>query len=312
MTRWLALALLCCVPPWRTVGAAGLPGELHDVPRLTWLTPGFLPDRGLLTVGLSGSRYHPGFNPTGGPAHYDVNQAALFVHWSPLAHVAVSGQQSWRSWSRYQVPGQEPSGGGLADGDFRLAVSLPGLPDWLGLAVYGGGNIPVGADELTEGVFSPEAGGTVSLAVWRHRQAPQMRLHASAGWRWNRNEQEGFGAGLGPQPQPWYPLYPSAAAAGGERANDLLCWGVALEFRQRATALWIEWTGAMLYDAVNVGQRENQQILAAGLIWGLREGWALQCHYQVGLWLDDVTTPWYPRLPHIGFTIGVSRQFRLG
>jgi len=56
---------------------------------------------------------------------------------------------------------------------------------------------------------------------------------------------------------------------------------------------------------------EDQQILTAGLIWGLREGWALHADYQVGLWKDDLATDWYPRHPHIGFTFAASRQFAL-
>jgi len=179
------LAVLWLVLAAATAGGAGLPGELQEVPRLTWLTPGFLPDRGLMTVGLGGSRYHPGYNPTGGPAHYDVLQATAFLHWTPLSWLAVSGQQHWRSWSNYLEPGQPPSGSGLADGAFRLTVAVPWLPDWLGITAWGGGNLPVGQAALGEEAFSSEAGGSLSVALWRQNQWPELRLHASYGRRRN-------------------------------------------------------------------------------------------------------------------------------
>jgi hypothetical protein len=291
--------------------AVGVRGELQEVPRLTWLVPGFLPDGGLVTVGLGGSRYHPGYNPTGGPAHYDVLQSTLFVHWSPRSWLAISGSQHWRAWSRYLVAGQPESGSGLADGALRAAVAVPGLPTWLGVVLWAGGNVPIGSVELGEDAFSPEVGGTLSVAFWRDGQLPELRLHASVGQRWNRNETVGFGTGQGPQPQPWFPQYPAAQLAGGERENDFLCWGFALEFRQAAASLWLEWSVASLHRTRYVSRREDQQILAAGLIWGLREGWAVHSDYQVGLWLDDLDTEWYPRHPHQAFSLAVSRQFGL-
>ena len=293
------------------VEAAGLPGELHEVPRLTWLTPGMLPAAGLVTVGVGGSRYHPGYNPTGGPAHYDVLQGTLFGHWTARDWLAVSVAQHARAWSRYTVAGQPESGGGPGDGAWRVALGVPGLPDWLGVAAWGGGNLPVGAPELGEDAFSPEAGATLTLAFWRDAQVPQMRLHASAGRRWNGNEGAGFGAGHGPEPQPWYPQYP-AATAGDDRSNDFLMGGLALEFRQRAASLWVEWTVARLHWADGIGEVEDHQMLAAGLLWGLREGWALHADLQVGLWKDDLATAWYPRQPHQVMSLAVSRQFAVG
>jgi hypothetical protein len=305
----LPLADLPAVAP-RPAGAATAEATVQEAPRLTWLVPGFLPERGLLTLGLRGSRYHPGYNPTGGPAHYDVVQATLYADWSPLSHLSLSVAQSWRAWSNYVVDGQPLTGSDLGDGSFRAAVAVPALPAWLGLVVWGGGNLPIGAAELGEEVLSPEAGATGSLAIWRGAgQIPELRLHASLGHRWNRNEDHGYGTGQGIQPQPWFPQYPAAAEAGGADRNDFLFWGAALEFRQRSAALWVEWSAAYLYRARNVSVRENQQILAAGLRWGLREAWALHADYQVGFWADDPATVWYPRQSHLGFTLAISRQF---
>lgn len=320
-----ALGLLC-LTSGRSSAAAGAPGQLQEAPRLTWLTPGFLPERGLLTIGFRGSRYHPGYNPTGGPAHYDVVQGTLFVDWSPSAWLSASVAQSWRGWSNYLVPGQPETGFGLADGGFRLVLAQPGLPDWLGFSVWGGGNLPTGMQELSEDAFSPDAGVSLSASFWRVRQIPELRLHLSFGRRWNGNEQQGYGTGQGPLPQPWFPLYPSAADAGGASdRNDFLFWAAALEFRKAAAALWVEYSVFRLDRAVNVATSENQQILSAGLRWGLRAGWAVHADYQVGFHMDDrgtlgasehegglEPTPWYPRLPHIGFTLAVSRQFALG
>jgi hypothetical protein len=290
--------------------AAAVPGALQESPRLTWLTPGFLPEQGLLTIGLRGSRYHPGYNPTGGPAHYDVVQGSLFADWSLRSWLSISVSQGWRAWSNYLAGGQTHSGSGVPDGSFKLALAAPRLPPWLGLGIWGGGNLPSGSGDLTEDAFSPQAGASLSLAFWRGSRYPEMRLHLSGGRRWNGNDGEGYGAAAGPNPQPWFPLYPSDAAAGGEGRNDFLFWAVAIEFRRAASALWVEWSVFRLDRALNVSMRENQQILAAGLRWGLREGWALHGDYQVGFHLDDLENPdWYPRLPHIGFTFAVSRQF---
>ena len=317
MKPLLLVASLCgflALLPARPSLAGGADARLQQSPRLTWLTPGFLPESGLLTVGLRGSRYHPGYNPTGGPAHYDVVQGSLFVDWSPRSWVSVSVSQGWRAWSNYLAGGQMVSGSGWPDGAFRLVWSTSRSLDWLALAFWGGGNLPVGCRLLTEDAFSPEAGGTLSFAFWRGGLYPELRLHLSLGRRWNGNEDRGYGAGLGPAPQPWFPLYPSAAeAGGGPGSNDFLFWAAALEFRKAAASLWVEWSVFRLDRAQNVSTGENQQILSAGLRWGLREGWALHGDYQVGFHLDDLDTPgWYPRLPHLGFTLAVSRQFVLG
>ncbi len=291
---------------------AAEPPRLQDSARLTWLVPGFLPEQGLLTFGVRGSRYHPGYNPTGAPAHYDVLQATAFAEWSPLSRLALSLSQDWRSWSNHQAPGQAESGSGLADGALRLAVAAPGLPRWLGLVVWGGRNLATGTGGLSEDAVSPEAGATLTLRVWRESQLPELRLHLSAGRRWNGNDARGYGAGLEMQPQPWFPLYPSAADAGGDDRNDFALRGVAIEFRQAAASLWLEYSELRLDRALNVSRREDQQTLAAGLRWGLQEGWALAADFQVGFWRDDLATPWYPRLPHQGYTLAISRQLALG
>ncbi|HOX25057.1 MAG TPA: thrombospondin type 3 repeat-containing protein [Candidatus Krumholzibacteria bacterium] len=305
----LALALMLAAP---AALGAGRPGVLQDAPRLTWLVPGFLPGDGLLTAGLRGGTYTPGYNPTGGPAHYRVMHAEFFADWVPLPGVAVSWSQAWRSWADYQVGGQPPSGSGLADGAWRAAVAVPRLPRWLGLVGWAGSNLPVGGVEVGEGEVSPEVGATLSLSVWRASRLPELRLHASLGRRWNRNEDEGYGTGAGSQPQPWYPQYPDAASAGGTGNNDFRTWGFAVEFRRAAASLWLEYSERALTRAENVSGREDQRVLAAGLRWGLEEGWALAAEYQVGFWKDDLATEWYPRHPDLGSTLAVSRQFALG
>ncbi|MBD3222224.1 hypothetical protein GF314_13385, partial [bacterium] len=222
-------------------------GVHQDAPRLTWLTPGFLPPDGLVTAGMALSRYSPEYDPTGSPAEYSVVQARLYGHWTPWPGVALSVGQNLRAWSNYLPNPAWPSadagasGLGLADGDWRLAVAVPGLPDWLGLVGYAGSNLAVGGEDLGEGATSPEAGATLSLRVWRDHALPEMRLHVSYGRRWNRNEETGFGANLGPGPQPWYPQYPDAASSGGEANNDVRVRGAGLEFRGGTTALWLEY-----------------------------------------------------------------------
>ena len=58
--------------------------------------------------------------------------------------------------------------------------------------------------------------------------------------------------------------------------------------------------------------REDPKVLAAGLRWGLEEGWALHADYQVCLSLDDLATQWQPGYPEMISTIAVSRQFPFG
>jgi hypothetical protein len=301
-------------------GATARDGVHQDAPRLTWLTPGFLPPDGLLTAGLTTSFYSPEYDPTGSPAEYSIIQLRLFSHWTPLPGVALSVAQNMRLWSNYAPAadwasaGAAASGGGLADGDWRLAIAAPYLPSWFGLVAWGGSNLPVGSDDLGEGAVSPELGATASLRVWRDGPLPEMRLHGSLGRRWNRSEDVGFGVNLASGPQPWYPQYPDAASSGGEANNDFLFWGVGLEFRGGTTALWLEYTVQDLWRADQIWPRENQKQLAAGLRWGLEEGWAFHADYQVSFAKDEpwFTQDWYPAAPDLGYTFGLSRQFSLG
>ncbi len=308
----LILLLLCAALP---AGAAGRWDVHQDAPRLTWLVPGFLPPDGLLTVGLRGGTYAPGYPYNdGGIGRYTVWQYGVFAHWTPLPGVAVSATQDWRSWSKYYAPPAEETGSGLADGGLRAAVAMPGLPSWLGVVAWGGANLPTGADGIGEGAVSPEAGVTAAVRVWRDSQLPEMRVHVTLGRRWNRNEDEGFGAGNAAWPQPWYPQYPDAASAGGDGDNDFMIWGVGLEFRASTTALWVEYTEQQLTNARDVvWSREDQKVFAAGLRWGLEEGWALQVDYEVGFQKDEPWfTDWYPRHSEQGYRVGVSRQFGIG
>jgi len=315
--------LICALLLALSLPSLALPGRrdvVQEVPRLTWITPGFLPPDGLLTAGVGMSMMGTEYNPQGSPAEFSVIQARLFADWTPWPGVAVSWGQNLRAWSDYQPHGSwgsadaAMSGSGLADGDWRLALAMPWTPRWLGLTAWGGSNIPLGGDDLGEGALSPEAGATLSVAVWRESQLPEMRLHATAGRRWNRNEDEGYGVTLGPGVQPWYPQYPDAASSGGDANNDFRFWGVGLEFRATSTALWLEYTEQQLWRADQVWPREDQKLLAAGLRWGLEEGWALHMDYQVSFSKDEpwFTEDYYPASSDLGYTFAVSRQFGLG
>jgi len=287
--------------------------DVHqDAPRLTWLTPGFLPPDGLLTLGLRGTYDTPMYvdNNFG---EYMVWRFGLFADWTPLPGVALSYSQEWRQYSNYYYNDVQSSGSGIADGAWRVTAALPWMPEDLGLSAWGGGNVPYGSDIGGEGSFSPELGVSFSMAFWRDSQLPEMRLHASLGRRWNSNEAEGYGAQHQEIPQIWFPQYPSAEYAGGEANNDFLIYGLAVEFRQKTTALWLEWSEYKLTKANGVWDREDQKILSAGLRWGLEEGWAMHANYEVGFQRDEpVYTEWYPRQPDNRFTFAFSRQFSVG
>lgn len=313
------LALLLLLLPLTATAVPGRDGVLQDAPRLTWLTPGFLPADGLITVGLAGSKYGTEYDPTGHPFEYDVWQLRLFADWTPLPGMAVSWGQNLRLWSNFLPSRRWPSadaaasGMGLADGDWRLALALPRTPRWLGLVAWGGSNLPVGSGHLSEGALSPEVGGSLAIAVWRGSQLPEMRLHASVGRRWNRNEELGYGVNLADGPQPWYPQYPDAASSGGDANNDFRFWGVGVEFRAGTSALWVEYTEQQLWRADQVWPREDNSMLAAGMRWGLEEGLALHLDYQVSFAKDEPWfTEWYPASSDIVYTLGVSRQFGWG
>jgi hypothetical protein len=239
----------------------------------------------------------------------------LFAHWTPYPGVALSVRQEYRQYSNWLASSRAAplSGSGLADGAARLAVAVPGLPSWLGVTGWAGSSLPTGGEGLTEGAASPGAGVTAGVRLWQQGRLPEMRLHATYGHRWNRGEEDGYGFGGGFPPEPWYPQYPSAAAAGGDGANDFTIWGVALEFRQTSTALWLEYSEQELRGArALVRGDEDHRILAAGLRWGLEEGWALHADYQVGFHLDDLATDYVPRQPDLTLALGLSRQFGVG
>ncbi len=317
MTRRLLILLTFVMLAGGVGHATGRPGVHQDAPRLTWLTPGFLPPDGLLSVGLRGGGYDLSYRfaePDKGISRYKMYRFGVFADWSPLSWVALSWSQEWRSWSGYYVADALESGSGLADGALRAAVAVPGLPGWLGLVGWGGGNIPLGGPETGEEAFSKDAGGTIGLRFWSDSQLPEMRIHVSLGRRWNANEAQGYGAGLGPDPQPWWFQYPDAASAGGDANNDFLFWGLGLEFRQASTSLWLEYHEYELEKARHiVWDREDQKVLSAGVRWGLEEGWALHADYQVGFQRDEPWfTDWYPRHVEWAMNLGVSRQFAVG
>jgi len=294
---------------------AGRPGVHQDAPRLTWLVPAFLPPDGLLTVGAGFGRTLITYAPDGNPGKYTLYTGRAFADWTPLPGVALSVEQQYRSYTDYFFSTNAPaaSAGGLGHGLARAAVAVPGLPDWLGAVAWGSASLPLGDAALSEDAASPAAGATVGVALWRGSVLPEMRLHATWGRRWNASEETGYGVDPALRPQPWYPQYPAAAAVGGEQDNDFTLWGVALEFRKNSTALWLEYSEQELRGARGVvTPEEDHRILAAGLRWGLEEGWALHADYQVGFHLDDLATAWYPEGPQLVYGIGVSRQFGLG
>ena len=86
-----------------------------------------------------------------------------------------------------------------------------------------------------------------TFSFWRDSQVPEMRLHLNIGHAWNKNEDEGYGMGTGGF-QPWPPRYQSAEAAGGTTKNDAMIYGGGLEFRQKSTSLWLEYTWERFRD----------------------------------------------------------------
>jgi len=301
---WLTL-----VGPLPDAGAEGRP--LQDALMLGQAFSAASRPDGLLTLGL-GVRslttvYHIG------DQLYRVGGKDLVLQgeWDPFSFLAVGAELPWRTWSGGSG-WLDASGGGLGDGQWRAVVNHGFWGGRINLAAAGGGNIPSGSFDngLGQGVFSPRATLGTTLRVWRQSRLPEMRLHLNWGQVWNQAEDTGYGvdaSGL----QPWPSRYPSSALAG-HRGNDQTFGAVALEFRQAAASLWLEYARERFLDNAAIGDREQLDALSAGMRWGLQEGWALHGTYMVGIYQDDPATDWYPVYPEWSMTVAVTRQFGLG
>ncbi len=289
------------------------PPRHQDSVLLTRLTSGVLPADGLLAVEW-------GVRQSSTVLILDdflqrISQMDYFLRLeaSPRPWLHLTAEAPWRTWSGGSdwVPA---SGSGLGDGHWQATTGValwPGSP--IHASVFGGGNLPLGSEVegLGEGVFSPEAGGALTLQLWQSSTLPEMRLHLNWKKRWNSNEELGYGQGTSGF-QPWPPRYPAAATVGGEGNNDATMWGAALEFRKSETALWFEYSQESFPGTPLIAGREMYRGVAAGLRWGVIEGWALHADYQVSLSTDDLTTDWQPGFPEMVSTIAVSRQFGFG
>ncbi|PIE16811.1 MAG: hypothetical protein CSA65_09940 [Proteobacteria bacterium] len=231
------------------------------------------------------------------------------VEATPLPGVAVRARWPWRRWSGGVGP-IPATGSGLADGDWQLTLGGPRTAGVSG-ALYGGGNIPLGGDDLGEGAFSPQVGAAVTWRFFARGQAPEMRLHLNLGYRWNRDEEHGHGTG-GEGFQPWAPRYPAAAAMGGAGKNDQILLRAALEFRKRTTSLWVGYGRDRFTGSGVISAKEQFSALEAGLRWGVMEGWALHGSYLVSLIEDDPDSGWDPAFPEWRMAVGLSRQFGIG
>ncbi|MBE0566584.1 MAG: hypothetical protein IH621_11530 [Krumholzibacteria bacterium] len=292
------------------------PSNHQDSLRLSRLTSGVLPPDGLLTVGVGGrtlSTVYP--VDTGGTTFLErVSQkdAFLLLEAGPLPWLFIHADLPWRSWTGGRGWIAE-SGSGLADGHWQVTSGGALWPGRLHLALFGGGNLPLGneADGLGEGVFSPRAGAALSLRLWTDNQVPELRLHLNLARTWNRNETGGFGTGR-ELFQPWPPQYQPASEAGGEDRNDATTFGVAAEFRQGTTSLWAEYSQDRFAGNGTVAPGEQYAGFAAGLRWGVLEGWAVEGRYEVSLANDDETTAWWPGFPDWTMGVAVTKQFSIG
>ncbi len=301
-------------PPRDPVGRP--PSNHQDSLRLTRMTSGVLPPDGLLTLGLGGrtlSTVYP--VDSGGTTLLErVSQqdAFLLLEAGPLSWLHVQADLPWRSWSGGQgwIP---DSGGGLADGHWQLTAGRPVWPGKLSLAVFGGGNLPVGdeAEGLGEGVYSPRAGAALTLRLWTDSAVPEMRLHLNLARTWNSNEDAGYGTGTDSF-QAWPPIYQPAAEAGGTDRNDVNTLGLAVEFRAGTTSLWAEYSRDRFRNNDTVARGEQYSGFSAGLRWGVVEGWGLEGRYEVSLANDDANTAWWPGYPDWTMGVAVTRQFSIG
>ena len=323
--RVLLAALLCLAataaeaqePPPPVPDPIGrTPANHQDSVRLTRLTSAVLPPDGLLTIGLGGRTLSTVYPVAYGDATFlervSQKDAFLLIEAGPLTWLHVHASLPWRSWTEGQgwIPA---SGSGLADGTWQVTSGAAVWPEKVHVALFGGGNLPVGDQEkgLGEGVFSPRAGAALTFRLWTRNQVPELRLHLNASLTWNRNEEAGYGTGRD-RFQPWPPLYQPAAEAGGTDRNDALTYGAALEFRQGTTSLWAEYSRDEFPRNRTVATREQFSGFSAGLRWGVLEGWAVEGRYRVSLADDDEATAWWPAYPDWTMGVAVTRQFSFG
>ncbi len=284
----------------------------QDSGRLTRLDSAVTPPDGLLAVGLGWRTVGAVHLLDGQLERIPATDFFLQTELTPVPGVNAWAEVPWRRWSGgvAEVP---PTGSGLGDGAWRVSVALPWLPERFALAAVGGGNIPLGsaADGLGEGAFSPRLGGALTVRLMTGGQTPEMRLHLNAARLWNKAEDTGYGVGLSGF-QPWPPRYPAAADVGGDDGNDALLLGAAVEFRRKATSLWLEYSQERFPDTEAVAPGEQLRMIGAGLRWGVSEGLAVHGNYLVSLARDDARTDWYPAYPDWAMSVAVSRQFGVG
>ena len=291
----------------------GVPLSNHqDSVRLTRVTSAVMPANGLWSVGVGGRTYNTVHLLDG--LLYRVNQKDAFLQtelamWSWLN---VWAEVPWRTWTE-GVSHIPETGSGLGDGSWQVTLGHPVRDGFLHAALIGGGNIPVGDEELglAEGVFSPHAGGALTFRFWTEEQVPEMRLHLNAWYRWNKAEDTGYGTGQ-ESFQPWPPRYQPAELAGGTSRNDAITYAGAVEFRKGTTSLWLEYSQEKFPGNNTVSAGEHLRLLGAGLRWGVVEGWALHGNYLVSLANDDESTDWFPAYPDWLMSVAASRQFSIG
>ncbi len=315
--RGLAAGLACLLAAGFARAAVPLDGSpvlprLQDSLRLGGVTSAAMPPDGLLTFGLGLRTCSTVYLVDGWRERVARREYFLQAEWSPLPWLQAWGEVPWRTWSG--GAGWIPdSGSGLGDGQWQVAAGRSLGDGALHLALLGGGNLPVGrrSEGLGEGVWSPQAGGALTMCLWRDRHVPEMRLHLNASRTWNRAEDTGYGW-LQQGFEPWPSRYPAADAVGGNGGNDVTTLGGALEFRRGSTSLWVDYTRDRFPQTAAVAPREQFSGVGAGLRWGLSEGWALAGSYLVSLARDDAATAWYPAFPDWSMSIALSRQFPLG
>ena len=280
---------------------------------LTRLNSGVLPADGLLSLKL-------GFRQSTtvlilGEFLQRISQVDYFLgaEANVLPWMGLRAELPWRTWTGGAdwVPA---SGSGVADGNWQVTVGRSLWADGpIHGALFGGSNLPVGSAEagLAEGVVSPNAGAALTFRFWKDSQVPELRLHLNVRRRWNNDEENGYGMGSEGF-QPWPSRYPAADLVGGTSRNDLTTLAAGFEFRGPRAALWAEYSQDRFPTTSEIRNQEMYRGVAAGLRWGVMEGWALHADYQVCLSIDDLATDWEPGFPEMISTIAISRQFSIG
>ena len=239
-----------------------------------------------------------------------------------LSHGVILGASL--PYRRYDIPSSDtvPAVSAAGVGDFEASVSLH-------LFSFSGGNwrsglwgvvrMPTG--DLDKGLSTNKTEGEYGLhstfVLFRKSTVPETRITLNVGYRYNNNELNGYGNLTPDYSSPdstgvFPPLYPALAGDDLARDNNHLLLRGGVEFRRKWAHIFVEWSADYLAWYDDAKYSESASWITPGVYLGAEGGLALKAAWSIGLWADDASTAYTPRLPDWIFSAGLSMPLFLG